>query len=1077
MIDLKNRSPEEINKILKDAWTGLIFNDDTLYNPLAVVPKELEETPHLYYSWLISQPEYFSLVCSEFLNVNLLPFQCVILKNMWKYKFPMIVASRGLGKTFLLGVYTILRLLLIPDRQVVVAGSGFRQSKLVYEYCCKIWNNAPLLRDAVSANAGHQGPKGGHDAVYLYIGSSKATFVPVGTGSGIRGLRGDVFVDEFASHSKEIFENVISGFGAVNASPQEQVADEARRLLASNSGIELLDTKRDFDQNQIIISGTAYYYFNHFAEYWKKWSDIINSKGRPEKLEPIFPEGIPEGFNYKDYSVIRMPYDILPHGFMDKANIARSKATLHTGLFNLEFNACETPDTEIITKNGIKKITDIKVGDEVITHKNRFRKVVELTKRPYKGNLIKLNTYGYYKDIKFTPDHPFFKNGEFIELQDVENELEYCTNKELSGITSIDIKNYTYNTREIDNFLYPQSGATLIKDEISNEIIKDRNNGMSYYELVDKYGYKYGTIWGIVKKPNKKTKSSIPRYINLNYDLGLCFGYYASEGSCSRGYACFSLDGHVDVKLEYFIEELSKSIENSFGILSKTYTSKGVSKVVILSRIVRDLFKGICPGICYDKIMEHDILFSNEEFLKGFLVGMINGDGHKREGLITICLANKNLINQIKMAFEYFNIPCSMHIKKAQINIIKGKKHHCKESYKVNLYGKSYDLAMNLLYGSKISLKRKRPKVRIFNENIHYQIKNKEIIEYDGFVYNLEVEEDNSYTLPNCTVHNCFSKDSDGFFKATLIESCVASERNEIEKKDGLINFFPRLSGDHDKRYYMGVDTASQVDNFAIVIIEAHKDHRRIVYCWTTNTKEFKQGRKSGIIAETDFFRYCSGKIRSLMSKFQIERIAIDSQGGGRTIYETLHDKASLKPGEQMIWEAIEPGKIKETDSEEGLHIIEMVNFRKQEYTLNANHGLKKDFEDKVCLFPEYNPAILASYANLEGKFAQEMEDCIENIEELKRELTLIVVTSTATGNERFDTPENKTSGVSETSRNKKDRYSALIMANSAARKDYHDENDYSARSIEQIANNSLERKDAAYIGPAWITERLNGLY
>lgn len=212
------------------------------------------------------------------------------------------------------------------------------------------------------------------------------------------------------------------------------------------------------------------------------------------------------------------------------------------------------------------------------------------------------------------------------------------------------------------------------------------------------------------------------------------------------------------------------------------------------------------------------------------------------------------------------------------------------------------------------------------------------------------------------------------------------------------------------------------------------------------------------------------------MERYNIVRISLDSQGGGRTIYESLHDKNSIKPGQSMLWETIEDDKRKDTDAEEGLHIIEMVNFRKSDYTSSANHGLKKDFEEKVCLFPEYNPAILATYANIGHSFAYEMEDNIENIEELKKELTQIVVSASATGIERFDTPEIKISGT-EKGRYKKDRYSALVMANMSARTDHNIETNYTNRSVGDIANQSLNRNDVDFIGAPWLTSKLNGIY
>ena len=98
--------------------------------------------------------------------------------------------------------------------------------------------------------------------------------------------------------------------------------------------------------NQIILSGTAYYDFNHFAEYWKKWKSIIRSQGKPNRLREIFGEDPPKDFNWKDYSIIRVPYELLPEGFMDASQVARSKATVHAGIYQMEFGACFTRDSQ-----------------------------------------------------------------------------------------------------------------------------------------------------------------------------------------------------------------------------------------------------------------------------------------------------------------------------------------------------------------------------------------------------------------------------------------------------------------------------------------------------------------------------------------------------------------------------------------------------------------------------------------------------------------------------------------------------------------------------------------------------------
>ena len=107
----------------------------------------------------------------------------------------------------------------------------------------------------------------------------------------------------------------------------------------------------------------------------------------------------------------------------------------------------------------------------------------------------------------------------------------------------------------------------------------------------------------------------------------------------------------------------------------------------------------------------------------------------------------------------------------------------------------------------------------------------------------------------------CFTRDSQGFFKRSLIESCVVSENGDIKDKDGnSINFNSVLIGDKNKKYIFGVDPASEVDNFSIVVLELHENHRRIVHCWTTTRSEHKEKVKRGLSSETDFYAYCARK-------------------------------------------------------------------------------------------------------------------------------------------------------------------------------------------------------------------------
>lgn len=660
---------QDPKRLLDNAWLDLHIEDESqLFNPLETIPDFISEEPHMFFTWLMSRPEYFHLFAKEILNIELHPMQCVILQELWKRKFPIYIASRGFGKSYLLAVYAIMRGFFMPGRKMVICGAGYRQSKIIFDYMCDIYNKAPILRDICSAS--RSGPQILIDMCRFHINGSQITALPIGDGQKIRGQRAqDIITDEFASINKEVFENVISGFGSVRSNPMEIVKQEAAKRMA-----KLLDLEEHLDideddhlvkSNQIVFTGTAYYEFNHFCKYWKDWKRFIKSGGDKKKLAECFNDGVvPEAFDWRDYSIMRIPFNMIPKGFMDEGQIARSKATIHEGIFLMEFEAC-------------------------------------------------------------------------------------------------------------------------------------------------------------------------------------------------------------------------------------------------------------------------------------------------------------------------------------------------------------------------------------------------------------------------------FSNDSNGFFKRSLVESCVASPDNNIQVNNETIAFTGATAGRPDRKYIYGIDPASQIDNFSIVIIELNKGHRRIVYTWTLNKQSHKEQLKARLVKQSDFYAYCIRKIRDLMKVFPCERMAIDSQGGGYTIIEGLHNHSHCEEGEMLIWESIDYTKPKDTDGEHGLHIIEKINIRDSQWNAEANHGMKKDFESKLLLFPYVDPVVLANaggYDTLNDLQYDTLEDCMMEIESLKDELASIIHSETATGIEHWDTAEVKIAGDKK-GKLRKDRYSALVMANGIARSLSGDKRFGKPEVGGWAAYQKIESRGEAFSGPSWFTDRMKDVY
>ena len=296
----------------------------------------------------MSRPDNFWFTCKFLFNIDLHPFQIMILKEFWNRKFPMLIASRGASKTFLLGIYAILRAIFHQGAKIVLTAGSFRQSKLIFEVAANTFENSEIVKN-MCAGLSDQGAKRGNDRHVLKIGKSQIIAVPTGSGDTIRGLRSNyTIVDEFLAINPDIFEVVIRAFGSVAASPIDRAKEmsliDALNEYGKSSEAERLVESLGFG-NQVIISSTAYFAFNHLYDYYQKYRKIIESKGDKNKLREIIPESQLENLDWKNYSIIRIPYNALPPGFMDKEMIAQAESLSHHSKFLAEYGAVFPKDS------------------------------------------------------------------------------------------------------------------------------------------------------------------------------------------------------------------------------------------------------------------------------------------------------------------------------------------------------------------------------------------------------------------------------------------------------------------------------------------------------------------------------------------------------------------------------------------------------------------------------------------------------------------------------------------------------------------------------------------------------------
>ena len=222
--------------------------------------------------------------------------------------------------------------------------------------------------------------------------------------------------------------------------------------------------------------------------------------------------------------------------------------------------------------------------------------------------------------------------------------------------------------------------------------------------------------------------------------------------------------------------------------------------------------------------------------------------------------------------------------------------------------------------------------------------------------------------------------DSEGFFKASLIEACTNKSGHTLE-----------VRGEPGCDYVIGIDPSQGGDASCGVVIIKMGNPNRIV-----NVLELKRKTTQDLTM----------MVQAVCTSYNVIRIFMDKGGGGKAVMDLLDD--GYNDYEPIIDRTDDDKRFKG-----GRHILEMVNFNPT-WIADANFTTLSMLEDAKILFPE--PPL--SSADILG-------EAYENIKTLKKQMLNIVVTQTASGALHFDTPKKGQN---------KDLYSAMILASHGVR-------------------------------------------
>jgi len=422
--------------------------------------------------------------------------------------------------------------------------------------------------------------------------------------------------------------------------------------------------------------------------------------------------------------------------FERKTIILASDATEETLV-----HECVPPSTKVLTDKGVKPISRVKIGDKVLDHTKYFHTVTAVKKFWYDGPIYEILTSHISTPIYVTPNHPIFVRE------------RGCFN-----ILSENAKKYYGSTT---GFKYGWVLPSQLNSKMELGVPTFKKNHLSDVKILRLYRYlpsakvKDGYIVKIHSRGPRKNKYIIPSKLPLTSEfLELC-GWYVAEGYVDGNSVVFSLG--KDERNE--CRHISKLIEKVFSVPASVEEPSNYRGILVRanSTILSTLFKQWFGSRARRKKLPYWLMKLDGKLQKHFLKSYIAGDGHI--SYTETRIGNKYPIIQIStisysLAYQLFILLLGQGL----ISTLRyypdgsGFKKNSPQ-YRITIQAGKIDEFLDIKTNRKTRYKRY---AYLSGPTGYLWLKIRKIrkINYQGYVYNLDVKTSQSFTADLRIVHN-----------------------------------------------------------------------------------------------------------------------------------------------------------------------------------------------------------------------------------------------------------------------------------------------------------------------------------
>lgn len=820
--------------------------------------------------------------------LQLAPFQSVIIETLWNKTFPILLASRGAGKTFLLAVYASLRAMLSPGSKIVIVAASFRQSKLVFDYIEQLYNYSPIFR-AACGNI-----KKPSDQVYVEVGDSVIRALPLGNGEKIRGIRACVAADTLIDTKGGLI-------------PAKEVVDAGKDFAIYNSEkFEIPSSYCRTNLTNVHSIETTYGYSVEFSDIHKiytdeGWKDIeqltINDRIRLCSSKKFTDSFVKINKRCVEREV-KKDYDV--PGFIEQ-NVAKI-------LGYLVSEGCVT------NKNGTISFTNTDrsiIDDYCETFNNAFG----VTPAIYEKSGY-LNKRGW--KCKKSYEAKICRKGIRQFLEDAGLYYEKALNKEIPW--SI-LRSPRCIVVEFLRALYEGNGTTCLYKN------KKRNSDEFYVAYYSASKQLCGQLQTLMLKFGLVGSFSERKTGNRNYCLRFNRGYAAS----------FARD------IGFISEQKQLVCNRALQVFDpKYYDGKSIKIKKVNKCIRKDVLYDVCMPETHrfvgNGILNHNTNIITDEFASiNPEIFQVVVRGFASVAANPIEAAKR--VHDERKAIEQGRLHPSQITRDMGNQIIYSGTANYQFNHFYKLWQTHKAIIQNKIVGNAQEV---NERLALEEEDAlsegYLDYKDYAIIQLpyqglpEGYMDEKQIAQA-KVTMPRALFemeYECkFPADSDGFFKRSYINAVTPGSEHCPGKA-----FSVETKAVPGFEYVMGIDPARKTDNFAISVLKLYPETKtyRNVYCYSMRGKRFPAATRI---------------VRDLLKKFNVVRVAMDAGGGGRAVEDLLQDEKQLEPGEQLVWRYDEDEHRKYA----GEHILDMVDFTSK-WIGEANYGLASDIEHGNLLFP-----------------------------------------------------------------------------------------------------------------------------